>query len=329
MKRKALGKGLRSLIPEAPRRTPPEPPKPAGSEAPQAAAPEPRSPAAYPQVDIDLIVPNHRQPRERFEPEALQALANSLKNQGVLQPVLLRPLPDGKYALVAGERRWRAAQLAGLLKIPAVIREIPEDRVLEFALIENVQREELNPIEEARAYRALLDEVGLTQAQVAERVGRQRATVANSLRLLGLAEPVQQMLRKGELSAGHGRAIAGVDSPSEQIRLATLATTGGFSVRELEARVNRLQRDAADPIARSKPGPKKDPNVAAAEEKLQRTLGTKVRIFQDKKGAGRLEVHFFSADELERIFQLLIQLGHRIRKPTILSAKDPGADITV
>jgi ParB family chromosome partitioning protein len=291
-------------------------------------APESRPALTYPQIDLDRIVPNHRQPRERFEPEALQALANSLKNQGVLQPVLVRPLPDGRYALVAGERRWRAAQLAGLLKIPAVIRDIPEDRVLEFALIENVQREELNPIEEARAYRALVDDVGLTQAQIAERVGRQRATVANSLRLLGLAEPVQQMLRKGELSAGHGRAIAGVDSPSEQIRLATLATRDGVSVRELEAQVGRLQKEG-DPIARAKPGPKKDPNVAAAEEKLQRTLGTKVRIFQDKKGAGRLEVHFFSADELERLFQLLIQLGHRIRKPTILSAKDPSADITV
>ncbi len=323
-----MGKGLRSLIPEAPRRTPPDATQTAPSQAAQAAAPEPRTATSYPQVDLDRIVPNHRQPRERFEPEALQALANSLKTQGVLQPVLVRPLPDGNYALVAGERRWRAAQLAGLLKIPAVIRDIPEDRVLEFALIENVQREELNPIEEARAYRALIDEVGLNQVQIAERVGRQRATIANSLRLLGLAEPVQQMLRKGELSAGHGRAIAGVDSPSEQIRLAAMVTQDGISVREIETRVSRLQKEGGA-IARAKSGPKKDPNVAAAEEKLQRTLGTKVRIFQDKKGAGRLEVHFYSADELERVFQLLIQIGHRIRKPTILSARDPGADITV
>lgn len=282
----------------------------------------------YPQVDIDQIVPNRQQPRERFDDQALESLANSLKIQGVLQPVLLRPLPDGKYALVAGERRWRAAQRAGLLKIPAVIRDIPDDRVLEYALIENLQREELNPIEEARAYRALLDEVGLTQQDVAERVGRQRATVANSLRLLGLAEPVQQLLRKGELSAGHGRAIAALDSPSEQIQMASLATRDGLSVRDLESRIARARKSAMGaPAARA--ASRKDPNVVAAEEKLQRTLGTKVRIFQDKKGAGRLEVHFFSAEELDRVYELMLQLGHRIRKPTILSAKDPLADKTV
>ena len=288
----------------------------------------PRNTLVYPQVDIDRIVPNRQQPRERFDDQALDSLANSLKIQGVLQPVLLRPLPDGKYALVAGERRWRAAQRAGLLKIPAMIRDIPDDRVLEFALIENLQREELNPIEEARAYRALLDEVGLTQQQVADKVGRQRATVANSLRLLGLAEPVQQLLRKGELSGGHGRAIAALDSPSEQIQMAAVATRDGLSVRELESRIARA-RKAAHGESESRAVSRKDPNVVAAEEKLQRTLGTKVRIFQDKKGAGRLEVHFFSAEELDRVYELMLQIGHRIRKPTILSAKEPFADNSV
>ncbi len=297
-----MGKGLRSLIPEAPRRTLPEAQgsAPSGSEPP---APPPR--VAIPQVDIDRIVPNERQPRERFDDESLEALAQSLKTQGLLQPILVRPLPDGRFGLVAGERRWRAAQRAGLLKVPAVIRDIPDDRLLEFALIENLQREELNPIEEASAYRALMQDLSWTQQQVAERVGKQRATVANAVRLLSLPEAVQNWVRKGTLSAGHARPLAALGSPAEQTSLADRAIREGLSVREVEARVARLQRARPDEGPARRDLVRKDPNVTAAEESLQRAVGTKVRIVQNRKGAGRLELHFYSAEELERLYQLL------------------------
>ncbi len=267
-----------------------------------------------PQVDLDRIVPNRRQPREEFDETALEALAQSLKSDGVLQPVLVRPLPDGRFGLVAGERRWRAAQRAGLLKIPVVVREIPDDRLLEFALIENLQREELNPMEEARAFRTLVEEIGLTQQQVAERVGKQRTTVSNTLRLLALPEPVQKLVRSGDLSMGHARAILGLTMATDQTALAERTVREGLSVREVEAQVNRTQRSRTalgETIRVSTV--RRDPNVAAAEESLQRTLGTKVRIQQGKSGIGRLEIHFYSGDELSRLYELLIHVqrpGH-------------------
>lgn len=268
-------------------------------------------PHVYPQIDIDRIVPNRRQPREQFDDASLASLAQSLKSQGVLQPVLLRPLPDGRYGLVAGERRWRAAQQAGLLKIPAVIREIPDDRLLEFALIENLQREELNPIEEARAYRTLLDELGLTQQQVAERVGKQRTTVANTVRLLGLPEPVQKLVKSNALSMGHARAILGVPMATDQTALAERTVRDGLSVRAVESHVARLLRSRTAMGATVGAAARRDPNVAAAEETLQRALGTKVRIFQGKSGGGRLEIHFFSGDELTRVYdQVLAAAKH-------------------
>lgn len=206
MKHKALGKGLRSLIPEAPRAAEAISPAPAGERLQM--------------LDLDLIRPNPRQPRQDFDEEALASLATSLKDDGVLQPIVVRPAGGGRFEIVAGERRWRAAQRAGLLKVPALVKEVPEDRRLELALIENLQREELNPIEEAQAYRSLLDEFGWTQAELAAKVGRQRTTVANSLRLLTLPRAVQDRVRAGAISMGHARALAGLEDAKLQVEIA-------------------------------------------------------------------------------------------------------------
>lgn len=301
MKRNALGKGLRSLIPEAPPRTTP----PAREAGPKAPAPG----ESLQQVDIDRIRPNRYQPRQSFDEESLETLARSMKADGMLQPVILRPADDGRYEIIAGERRWRAAQRAGLLKIPAIIRQIPDARLLEFALIENLQREELNPIEEARAFQTLIQTLGLTQQEVAERVGKQRATVANTLRLLSLAEPVQALVRSGQLSMGHARALLALASSDEQARLAARTVKEGLSVRGVEALVAAAGR--AGSSARPKAAPDKDPNVAAAEENLQRLLGTKVQIVRGKGGGGRIELHFYSDEELQRLYQLVSSSARR------------------
>jgi ParB family transcriptional regulator, chromosome partitioning protein len=296
MKRKALGKGLRSLIPEAPPKWAPE-----TSAAPGAAG----AADGLRQVDLDRIRPNRQQPRQDFDEAGLEALARSLKEEGVLQPVVVRPLADGGFELVAGERRWRAALRAGLLRIPAVVREVPDDRLLEVALIENLQREALNAIEEAQAFRTLIDDLGLTQQEVAERVGRRRSTIANALRLLALPPAVQDLVRAGVLSAGHARAVAALERAPDQIALAERAVREGLSVRQVETIAARALRETA---ARPKAAHRRDPNVVAAEEKLQRAVGTKVRIVQGKKG-GRVELHYYGGEELDRIFQLLIQAG--------------------
>ena len=283
---------------------------------PQAPAPTPdpitstdqnrsRAASGLGQIDIDLIRPNPKQPRQHFDEASLFDLANSLKLKGVLQPVLVRPVDEGRFELVVGERRWRAAQQAGLHKIPAVVQEIPEERLLETALIENIQREELNPMDEAQAYRTLLDELGLSQQEVAERVGKQRATVANMIRLLSLAKPVQAMVRSGAISMGHARALASVSEPTRQIALAERTTRKGLSVRQVEELVAQEQVEGPGiqqvPVAR-----RRDPNVVAAEESLQKALGTKVRIVEGRKKGGRLELHFHSQEELSRIYDLIL-----------------------
>lgn len=220
----------------------------------------------------------------------------------MLQPVVVRRAGEDEFELIAGERRWRAAQIAGLLRIPALIREVPDDRLLEVALIENLQREELNAIEEAAAYQALIDELGLTQEEVARRVGKGRPTVANALRLLNLPKDIQQMVKLGQLSAGHAKVLAALSNTELQRTLADRAVRGGLSVRQLELLAARAAR--ATPSRAKSRSVVRDPNVVAAEEELQRSLGTKVRIVQGRKG-GRLELHYFSDDELERLYQIL------------------------
>ncbi len=284
------------MIPEAPARKP----KPTTSNETEAV--EART--GLRQVDIDLIRPNKQQPRESFDDEALESLAGSLKNRGVLQPVVLRPVEHGHYEMVAGERRWRAAQRAGLLKIPAVVRDIPDELLLETALIENLQRENLNPMEEAQAYRTLIDELGLTQEEVAGRVGKQRATIANILRLLTLAKAVQQMVREGQVGMGHARALASLEDKKLQRSIAERVAREGLSVRQVEWHVSRMIEKGAP--RRPQAIPKRDPNIVAAEEKLQKAVGTRVRIVQNKKEEGRLELHFHNTEELNRLYEMVL-----------------------
>lgn len=277
-KRPALGRGLSALIPDVP------PP------APRADAPA--------EVDLDLIEPNRHQPRRIMDDAKLEELAQSIRGSGIIQPIVVRRRGEGAYEIVAGERRWRAAQRAGLLKVPVVIRDVPDDKRLELALIENVQREDLNPIEEARAYRRLADEFGLTQEETARAVGKDRATVANYQRLLGLAAEVQADVATGALSMGHARALVALPDPAAQRRAARDVRTRGLSVRETELLVKRRLAPPPPPP----PGP--DPHTKAAAERLRVALGTSVEIVRRRRG-GRIEIHFRSEEELQRLFEQL------------------------
>jgi ParB family chromosome partitioning protein len=247
------------------------------------------------------------QPRTRFDEVPLQDLANSIKANGVVQPLLVRQ-KGREYELIAGERRWRAAQLAGLTHVPVVIRDVPDEKVLELALIENIQREDLNPIEEAQAYRKLIDSIGLTQESLAERVGRDRSYITNFLRLLRLPQDIQRLIEDGKLSTGHARTLLGASDSDNQRRIARKIIERGLSVRETERLVRDLTEAGAKPRkARSQ---ENDPNVRAAETKLRRHLGTQVRIVQNQTGlSGHIEIEFYNPADLERIFRLLIPLA--------------------
>ena len=300
MKRKALGKGLSSLIPISIQSSPV-----ATSAASLRSASQSR-PFEL-KLEVSKIRPNPRQPRQAFDDAALQALARSLKSQGVLQPVVVRPTATGDYELVAGERRWRAAQRAGIHQIPAVIRDVPDANLLEFALIENLQREDLNAMEEAEAYRTLIDDLNLTQGEVAERVGKQRTTVANTLRLLTLPGRVQSLVQSGQLSMGHARALLALEDPRAIEALADRVVVEGLSVREVEACAKR----STHPQTRARRSQRPiDPNVTAAEESLQRAIGTRVRIVGSGM-AGRIEIHYHSADELDGLFRMLNDASKR------------------
>lgn len=257
------------------------------------------------EIDIDLIRPNPQQPRTRFAESALDELAQSIAANGVVQPIVLRKSGTG-YEIVAGERRWRAAQRAGLRKIPAAIKEVSDDKLLELALIENIQREELNPIEEANAYRKLIETVGLTQEAVAAQVGKERTLIATSLRLLKLPDDIQKLIEEGKLSAGHGRALLLTDDVTVQRRIARTVIEKSLSVRETERSVRN-----SGPRRRSilkADVPKKDPNFVAAETKLRRRLGTGVTIVPNAKGTGgRIEIEYYNQDDLDRIYQTIIE----------------------
>jgi ParB family chromosome partitioning protein len=283
MTRRALGRGLSALVPEET--------APAGDQLRE--------------IDLDLIKPNPEQPRRRFTENDLEELAQSIRENGIIQPVVLRPSGSG-YELVAGERRWRAAQRAGLRKIPSVVREVADENTLELALIENIQRQELNAIEEARAYKKLIDTFDLTQEKLAERVGKDRVLIANHLRLLKLPEDIQNLVEEEKLSAGHARAILSVADIGEQRRLARQVIERSLSVREAERIAKRLS--AAEGKA-GKPAVKKEANanIKAAEVKLRRKLGTQVRILPDGKGTGgKIEIEYYSETDLDRIYRHLI-----------------------
>ncbi|HEX6971353.1 MAG TPA: ParB/RepB/Spo0J family partition protein, partial [Limnochordia bacterium] len=250
-------------------------------------------------IALDAIRAGRHQPRRRFAEAPLEELAASIREHGVLEPVIVRPVEAG-YELVVGERRWRAAQLAGVETVPAIVREMGEREAMELALVENLQREDLNPLEEAEAYRRLMAEFGLTQEEVAARVGRQRPTIANRIRLLELHPQVQELVASGALSAGHAKALLGLPSGPEQVRVAEKIAAEGLSVRAAEALVRRLLERR--PARRA---PVEDPVWREVEERLQSALGTRVRIRRGKGGRGRIEIEFYGDEDVERIVEAI------------------------
>ena len=282
MNRKALGRGLGALL---------------SSDRTIDLGAEPS------EVDLDLIVPGPMQPRTHFDEASLQSLSESIRSHGVVQPLLVRRRDSG-FELIAGERRWRAAKLAGLTRVPVIVKDVPDESLLEIALIENIQREDLNPIEEAQAYKKLIETVGLTQEALASRVGRDRSYITNYLRLLRLPDDLQQLVKEGRLSTGHARTILALSHPDQQRRLARQILDGGLSVRTTEQMVHRMleEKPAKNPVV-----PRVvDPNVRAAETKLRRALGTQVKILMSEQGRGKVEISFFNSQDLDRIYNLLM-----------------------
>lgn len=259
-------------------------------------------------VPVAELRPNPFQPRQGAIPENLDELKTSIRDNGLLQPLLVRPTREGGWEVVAGERRWRAVSELGWTHVPAVVREVDDRTTLVLALIENLQREELNPLDEAHAYRRLIDEFGLTQTQVANRVGRDRSTVANTLRLLGLPEPVLSLLVKGRITAGHARALLGLDDEERAVRLARAAAETGLSVREVERQV-RERRPAAKRAKAAKKVSSTQAYAERAENALSRALGTAVRVKLDGKSRGRIEIPFRDAEDFERVVEIIVGVG--------------------
>jgi len=285
MSRQALGRGLSALLGEEPKTSQ------EGQE--------------FLELDIELLQANSEQPRENFDEDELEELARSIRANGIVQPILVRPKGEG-YQIVAGERRWRAAQRAELAKIPAVVRNVSDDKLLELALIENIQRQELNPVEEARAYKRLMENFGFTQEQVADQVGKTRPFVANYLRLLKLPKQILGFLESGDLTVGHARALLAIEDAQAIRKLASRIIERSLSVRETESAVKKLaspgRSKSEKPAAAGK-----DPNVVNAETKLRRRYGTQVRIVGSGAGTkGKIEIEFYNAADLDRIFRLLL-----------------------
>lgn len=250
------------------------------------------------------IEPNHDQPRKDFDEKALSELAESIEQHGVLQPLVVRPLANGAYQLVAGERRWRAARIAGLTEVPVVIKELSDEEVIEIAMIENLQREDLNPLEEALGYRYMMDELGITQEQAAEKVGKSRPAVANALRLLKLPDEVQEMIKNNLISPGHARALLGFDSEDMIIQTAKLIVKDDLSVREVETIVKNSKKAPKIPKQQ-----KRDKFFSEVELALVENLGRKVKIKESKRDAGLLEIEFFDKDDLESLAMKLENYG--------------------
>lgn len=269
----ALGKGLNALIPE--------------------------KTEDILQLDVERVIPGKFQPRKVFDEAALKDLAASIKEKGVLQPIIVARAGDGTFNLIAGERRWRAAMLAGLKKIPALIKNVASKEALEIALIENLQREDLNPIETAEAFNRLIDDFNLTQEELSERVGKERTTVTNYLRLLKLPDEIKSMLYEGSLSMGHARALLAIEGRLAQLAAARKIIKSGLSVRESEQMAKKALRP-------SKTAQRRDAQIASLEEKLIKQLGTKVRISHKGKKGGKIEILYFSVDELDRLLEILM-----------------------
>jgi ParB family chromosome partitioning protein len=297
MARNALGRGLGALIRE------PDPQPASVTNLPIVSHLEPSPGLAGSQfVDIDLIEPSPYQPRTHFREEALAELAQSIQVSGIIQPLVLRRI-DSRFQLLAGERRWRAAQRAGLSRVPAVIREVTDEAALEITLVENIQREDLNPIEEARAFERLMSEFHLTQEEVAARTGKDRATIANATRLLRLEKAILDLVEDGRLSPGHGRALLAVTDPQLRLTLAHRAARGRMTVRQLERSASRRSREASSPAAE----PELDANTRAALEQLQHMLGMRVSLRKPTKTrAGELAIEYHEDSQLVWLYDRLV-----------------------
>ncbi|MEP7037040.1 MAG: ParB/RepB/Spo0J family partition protein [Acidobacteriota bacterium] len=286
MSRKVLGRGISALLGEEKRKNTKE---------------------EFVEIDLDLIEPNSEQPRSRFEEQGLDDLAQSIRVNGIVQPIIVRR-KGGKYELVAGERRWRASQKVGLQKIPAIIKEIADEKLLELALIENIQRQELNSIEEAKAYKNLIDKIGLTQEMIADRVGKNRTVITTCLRLLKLPEDIQKLVELDKISAGHGRALLMAEDLESQRNVADKIIEMSLSVRETEKIVKRLKRNANLTVENKQFIPKKDANTQKAEVKLKRILGSQVKIIPDGRGTGgKIEIEYYGESDLDRIYQIIVK----------------------
>ena len=305
MPRNALGRGLGALIrePEPATSAPSTDSQPVSSTGGAAARPAlETSTQGQHEIDIDLIEPSPYQPRTRFGEEALDELARSIRASGMIQPIVVRPIGN-RFQLIAGERRWRAAQRAGLRKASAIVRQVSDELALEMTLVENIQREDLNPIEAARAFARLMDEFALTQESVAERTGKDRATVANAIRLLKLEPTIQEWIEEAKLSAGHGRALLAVIDPQLRMRYAQRASRGGLTVRQIERLASRHARGRKE---RSEIHA--DPNVREAIDELQRHLGTKIFLRQRTKlRPGQLVLEFYEDAQLMGLYDRLMK----------------------
>ncbi len=285
--RKALGKGLGALLP-------------AKSKDRHAAASKAAGDAVV-RIPIAAIDPNPSQPRSEFDEDSLKELAQSIRAEGLLQPVLVQP-NGSRYSLIVGERRWRAAELAGLSAVPAIVRELEPNKILEAALVENIQREDLNPLEIAAALAQMIRELGLSHEELAARTGKSRTNITNHLRLLNLPDEIQDMLRRGSLQMGHARALLSIEDRGAQLALADRAAAQELSVREVE----RLVKKQTNPTAPKKK-PAVDPNVAAAVDKLERSLGTPVTIHQSRGGrSGHIKISYRTQDDLDRIYDIIV-----------------------
>ena len=286
--RRALGKGLGALLPTRP---------------PVAAVPPPAQTNDAPQtLPVDLIDPNPLQPRRLFQSERLAELAQSIRTNGIVQPLVVRRMGD-RYQLVAGERRWRAAKLAEIRDLPVVIRDIPDDRLLEISLIENIQREDLNPIETAHAFARLGDELQLSPEQIGLRTGKDRSTITNFLRLLQLPEDLQQLVAERRLSAGHARCLLPLPTVALQREVAEKAVAQGWSVRQTERTTQKMM---ADRQPKHVDEVQVDPNVKSAIQEMERALGTRVRILEKAKKGGKIEIEYYSSEDLDRIYDVIV-----------------------
>lgn len=266
-------------------------------------AEEPASKSPYQLLPLHKVEPNPNQPRQDFDPEQLEALARSIQEHGVVQPLTVRPLPNGYYQIIAGERRWRAARMAELKEIPAVIMEADDKKTTELALIENLQRQDLNPVEEAMGYQSLISDYGLTQEEAASRVGKSRPAVTNALRLLQLPPEILEMVRKGSLSAGHARAVLSLKSPQKQQQAAQKIVALGLSVRQAELLCKNMERE---PVPQ-KPVTLEVDYVAECEKNLSRHLGRGVKIVNGKR-KGRFELEFYGQEDLQKLLDALMQI---------------------